>query len=524
MMLLSLSLSGKFPFPAEKCARRYINNSLILVVVEVSYVGRVFPDGFLWGTAMAAFQVEMGLGEVDSNSDWYVWAHDEENIKKGLVSGDGPEDGPGFWELFRDDLRLACEGLGNNAVRLSFDWSRIFPEQTRDVPVKVRFDSYGNVCGVDVPLDSIRLLEDRAYQPSVQRYREILTECRRLDLTFLLTLYHWPLPLWIHDPIACRDDFAHAVRRGWVDQTTVVEFAKYAAYVAKTFGDLVDLYATLNEPMVVSGAGYLWKGSGFPPGLSGFGLFVEVSKNLAIAHGIAYEQVKKWDRASCSAYGPAYVGVVHNPQYYEPFNKDSREDVRAARFVEYEWNEWILNMILKGDYDLNLNMRIEKDEQRPSLVKGCDFIGVNYYSRNRIRAVKSKRPSFPGFEMVPCTENCTDMGWEIYPQGMRYVTNWVYNRYRRPIMITENGIADAKDEKRSDYLLRHLEEIHKAITEDNVPIKGYFHWSLLDNFEWARGFKMRFGLYRVNNETKKRTLTKAVPVYKQIATTNTLPG
>jgi len=485
-------------------------------------MGKVFPDGFLWGNAMAAFQVEMGLGEIDSKSDWYIWAHDKENVKNSLVSGDCPENGPGFWELFRDDLKLAKEGLGGNSVRLSFDWSRIFPEQTRDIPVTVGFDSFGNVCDVGIPADSVRLLDERAYQPSVQRYREILTECRRLGLTVLLTLYHWPLPLWVHDPIACRDDFGHAVRRGWVDQTTIVEFAKYSAYAAKTFGDLVDLYATLNEPMVVSGAGYLSKDSGFPPGLSDLSSFVEVSKNLAIAHGIAYELVKKWDTSSCSAYGPAYVGVVHNPQYYEAFDKDSKDDVRTARFVEYIQNEWMLNMILKGDYDLNLNMTIEKDEQRPSLVKGCDFIGVNYYMRNRIRAAPSAILGFPGYETVPCTENCTDMGWEIYPQGMRYELNWAYNLYRRPLMVTENGIADAKDEKRSSYLLSHLGEIHKAIAEDGVPVKGYFHWSLLDNFEWARGFKMRFGLYRVNYETKERKPTKAVPVYKQIATTNML--
>lgn len=476
----------------------------------------VFPDGFLWGSAMSAFQVEMGLGEVDSRSDWYVWVHDEENIKNGLVSGDRPEDGPGFWELFRDDLRRAREGLGNNAIRLSFDWSRIFPEQTRDVPVKVRFDGFGDICEVDVPAESMRILEERAYQPSVKRYREILTECRKLGLTVLLTLYHWPLPLWIHDPIACRDNIAHAVKRGWVDQTTIIEFAKYVAYVAKTFGDLVDLYATLNEPMVVSSAGYLWKGSGFPPGLSDVKLFVEVSKNLAIAHGIAYEQVKKWDKVSCSPYGPAYVGIVHCPQYYEPFDRASKDDIKAARFVEYFQNEWILNMVLKGDYDLNLNMLIEDNEQRPNLVKGCDFIGINYYSRSRIKASESE----PGFEVVPCTENCSDMGWEIYPQGIRYVLNWAYKFCRRPLMVTENGIADAKDEKRSEFLLSHLREIHKAITEDGVPVKGYFHWSLIDNFEWAKGFKMRFGLYRVNYETKERTPTKTVPIYREIAATN----
>ncbi|MFQ6095197.1 MAG: family 1 glycosylhydrolase [Candidatus Bathyarchaeia archaeon] len=484
---------------------------------------RIFPEGFLWGTATAAIQVEMGRGEIDPNSDWFVWAHDEDNIRNGLVSGDLPENGPGFWELYRKDLRLARDGLGNNAFRFSIDWSRIFPTPTWDVPVEISFGTHGDICCVEVPDESMQLLANRAYEPSVRRYREILTECRKLGLTVLLTLYHWPLPLWLHDPIACRDDVVHAVKRGWVDQSTVVEFAKYAAYIARTFGDLVDIYATMNEPMVVSGAGYLNRRSGFPPGLSNLDLFVKVSKNLAVAHGIAYEQVKKWDKVSCSAYGPTYVGIVHNPQYYEPYDKDSKEDARAARFVEYRQNEWFLNMVLKGDFDLNLDMVIDPDEQHPSMVKGCDFIGVNYYMRNRIRAAKSKIPGLPGFESVPCTENCTDMGWEIYSPGMRYELNWVYDRFRRPLMVTENGIADAKDEKRSDYLLKHLEEIYKAITEDEVPVKGYFHWSLTDNFEWARGFKMRFGIYGVNYETKERTPTKAVPVYKQIATTNKLP-
>jgi len=485
---------------------------------------RAFPDGFLWGTAIAAIQVEMGRGEVDSNSDWYVWAHDETNIKLGLVSGDKPENGSGFWELYPNDLKLAKEGLGNNAIRLSIDWSRIFPNPTWDAPATVSFDCHGNIQSVNISKESMRLLEEKAYQPSVRRYREILTECRRLGLTVMLTLYHWPLPLWLHDPIACRDDLAHASRRGWVDQKAIVEFAKYSAYVAKIFGDLVDIYATINEPMVVSGAGYLLKGSGFPPGLSDLGLFVEVSKNLAIAHGISYEQVKKWDMVSCSAYGPAYVGLVHNPQYYEAFDKNSESDIKAAKFVEYVQNEWILNMVLKGDYNLNLNMMVEKDEQNPDLAKGCDFLGVNYYFRSRIKSTpESTIPGFPGFETVPCTENCTDMGWEIYPAGIRYALNWTYEKFRRTVMVTENGIADSKDEKRTNYLLNHLGEVHKAIDLDGVPVKGYFYWSLIDNFEWARGFNMKFGIYGTNFDTKERLLTKAVPIYKQIATTNMLP-
>lgn len=484
---------------------------------------KVFPDGFLWGAAMAAFQVEMGRGEIDPNSDWFVWVHDEDNIKKGLVSGDLPENGPGFWELYAGDLRLAREVLGSNAVRLSMDWSRIFPDSTTDVPVRVTCDAQGNLSGVDVSQEGIHLLTEKANKGAVKRYRDILGEARRLGLTTMLTLYHWPLPTWVHDTIACRDDILHATRRGWIDQMTIIEFAKYASFVAKTFGDLVDLYATLNEPRVVSGLGYLIPNTGFPPGVVDLDLFLRASKNLAIAHGIAYEQVKKWDKVSISKFGPASVGLVYDLQYFVPNDAGNNKDVRVTKFYDYLWNEWFLNAVFRGDYDVNLNRVVEADEHLPHLVKGCDYLGVNHYSRSKLRFVERGGDPRFNFETVPCQENCTDMGWEIYPPGIRHVVNWAYERYRRPIMITENGMADAKDERRRDYLLGYLQELHKAITEDGVPVKGYFHWSLLDNYEWAKGFKMRFGLFKVNYKTKERTPTRAVPLYKEIATTNSLP-
>ena len=486
-----------------------------------------FPDEFLWGTAIAAFQVEMGRGEVDPNTDWFVWAHDKRNIERGLVSGDLPENGPGFWELYPNDLRLAREQLGNNAIRLSMDWSRIFPSPTTDVPVNAAFDSRGNVSGVNVSREIMRALEEKANETAVRKYREILEEARRLGLTPMLTLYHWPLPIWIHDPIACRDDILHATRRGWVDQTTIIEFAKYAAFVAKTFGDLVDLYATMNEPRVVSGAGYLstTTASGFPPGIEDPNLFITATKNLAMAHGIAYEQVKKWDKVSTSKFGPAFVGLVYDLQYFAPYDEKNKDDVNAAKFYEYIWNEWFLNAVMKGDYDINVNGAIEKDEQFPHLAKGCDYIGVNHYFRAKVKFVeRGKHPLF-NIEMVPCQDKdkCTDMGWEIYPPGIRYAVKWCYEKYRRPIMITENGIADAKDEKRRSYLTQYLQELYKAITEDGVPVKGYFHWSLIDNYEWTNGFKMRFGLFKVDYETKKRTPTNTVPFYREVGTTNSLP-
>lgn len=122
-----------------------------------------------------------------------------------------------------------------------------------------------------------------------------------------------------------------------------------------------------------------------------------------------------------------------------------------------------------------------------------------------------------------CTGDCSDFGWEVYPSGLRYVLDWAYKRYRRPIYVTENGIADAKDLMRERYLVEHLKQIHDAIDEDGVPVRGYFHWSLINNYEWSDGYKMQFGLFKVDMETKNRTPTKTVSTYREIATRNTLP-
>jgi len=481
-----------------------------------------FPDGFLWGTAISAFQVEMGRGEPSAGSDWYMWVHDEENIASGRVSGDLPEDGPGFWTLYAEDLRRAREELGNNAVRLSIDWSRIFPMSTQPVEVEVERDGRGNIARVDVDEEAMQRLRELADGSAVRRYRQMLSEARRLGLTVMLTLYHWPLPLWLHDPIACRDGVEAAARRGWLDQGTVVEFAKYAAFAADALGDLVDLYATINEPRIVSEHGYLSERGEFPPGLNDPKLFLAAMKNLSIAHGVAYEQVKRWDRASSTGLRTATVGVVVVLQYYEPDNPADERDVAAARFVEYMFNEWYLNSALRGDYDMNLDGVIQPEEQLPHLVKGCDFIGLNYYTRWRVRHVEGEGDPRFNFVFAPCSGDCSDFGWEIYPQGLRHVLNWAFKRFRRPIYVTENGIADARDVMRECYLVDHLEQLHGAI-EDGVPVRGYFHWSLIDNFEWADGYRMRFGLFKVDMETKERTPTKAAPIYREIATENRLP-
>lgn len=190
--------------------------------------------------------------------------------------------------------------------------------------------------------------------------------------------------------------------------------------------------------------------------------------------------------------------------------------------TQSEWYAWFLNSILHGDYDMNTDMVIQPEEHLPHMVKGCDFLGLNYYTMWRIRHAEKGFGSGFDFEFAPYTVGCTDTGYEVYPQGLRYIIDLVYRRCRRPIYVTENGVADAEDTKRERYLVDHLVQVHAAIEEDGVPVRGYFHWSLIDNLEWADGYKMRFGLFRVDQETKERTPTRAVPRYREIAARNGL--
>ena len=188
---------------------------------------RKFPAGFLWGTAISSFQAEMGRGEPSDKTDWWAWVHDPGNISDGIVSGDEPIYGPGFWELYADDFRMLKEELNNNAFRLSIDWGRLFPEPTNDIFVPVKLDRHGHVYDVEISRDVIQELDNRVVQSSVKRYREIFAEAKKQGITLMLTLFHWPIPLWLHDPIKCKNDLENAEKRGWLDNKTVIEFTKF---------------------------------------------------------------------------------------------------------------------------------------------------------------------------------------------------------------------------------------------------------------------------------------------------------
>jgi beta-galactosidase len=468
-----------------------------------------FPNGFLWGTAISAFQTEGGVSkEADfPGIDWYPWTHSPEMISKKLVSGDLPENGDGFWDLYEEDMKRAVD-LGTNSIRLSVEWGKIFRESTESVEAKVRRNSGGDVFAVDVDDVCFAGLSKIAHWDTVEHYRKMLAWAKRLGLKVLLTISHFSLPLWIHDPLACHHDLQTASRKGWLDQKTVVEFGKYADFAGRVFSEHVDIWETINEPEVVAAEGYLSRG--FPPALSDPQLAFRAERNMAFAHSVGYRNLKKH-----SPDKPVGIAIARNARV--PADDDPRSR-KVAEYATYVTTEWILNALIYGAFDNDFDMVAEEHAEGMS---GSDYLGLDYYNRIRVRHSEEKDRMGLHMETLPCVD-CTDFHWDIYPEGIRSVSRWMHEKYRLPIYILENGLADSKDEKRARYIRAHLKELADAINIDGVPIKGYYHWSLLGNFEWGEGYSMRFGLYAVDFETKAREKRKSAEVFEQVCKTGEL--
>ncbi|MFN8174216.1 MAG: glycoside hydrolase family 1 protein [Solirubrobacteraceae bacterium] len=502
-----------------------------------------FPRGFLWGTANAGFQYEAGgsPSNADRGSDWWAWSHDPANIAKRWVTGDRVERSAGHWRVWRTDLDLARRGLGSNAYRTGIEWSRIFPRSTAGVRT-----------GTRITLADLRRLDRLADHRALAHYRAELAGIRARGMRTFLTLDHFTLPRWIHDPIATRDALARlptpntpppALRRGgWLDPATVTEFRKYAAYLAWKLGDLVDWWTPLNEPLVVATNGYVNVPGAFagyfPPGAFNYAAVMRVLRNLIEANRAAYDAVHAWDRRSSVRGGPrARVGLVQNMIAFTPADPRSAADQAATRNADYLFNRLFPNAAIRGWDDRNADGVITPDERRRDWRGKADFLGVNYYTRGRVKALGAPlTPLIPVLDFLPttsyrwkgnpsgapCPTTCTQFGWEIYPQGLFDVLRTA-GSYRLPVYITENGIADSTDSQRPSYLVRHLLEIRRAIRA-GVPVKGYFHWSLVDNFEWSSGFYPRFGLYRFDPRTLRRTPRPSARLVARIYRENAIPA
>jgi beta-galactosidase len=470
-----------------------------------------FPEGFLFGTATAGFQIEMGCptlpaGECnDPNSDWFQWVSDPELIAEAgnFLSGEPITNSPGSFELFAEDSRLAAEFLGANAQRMGVEWSRLFPVE----PVGA------------ATVDELAAFADAG---AVAHYHAVFQDLRQKGLSPLITLNHYTLPLWLHDGKACHRDIAGCTRRGWLDRDRILaEIALYAGFVGREFGGEIDRWATLNEPTAVILSGYMIPGEDRtnPPGVSNPALAKQVLVTMIEAHARMYDAVHAEDLADADGDGvAAEVGLVHNLADMLPSNPNSEADVLGAEHADYIFNRVFLNGTILGQLDPDLDG--VPDAPRADLAGRMDYLGVNYYTQGIITGLGGPLiPDIPLFDFIP------EIPFDNFPQGL-YDVMMLASEYGRPIIITENGTTDVEGDRAGpEFFVPHLEALLAAI-RDGADVRGYLYWSLLDNYEWNHGTSFRFGLFAVDPQDplKRRTPKRGAAVFREIARFGGLPS
>jgi beta-glucosidase len=424
-----------------------------------------FPAGFRWGCATAAHQVEGS----NTNNDWHAWEA-AGNVFAGQTAGKACD----WWASAESDLKTAS-AMGQNAHRMSVEWSRIEPSE-----------------GV----------WDTA---AIDRYRAILQCMRDNGLEPMITLHHFTTPIWLTD------------RGGWENAAIIPYFERFAEKMALTLGDYCDMWITLNEPVGYAFLGWHWgvprddtqPQSTFPPGKHDLRLTFRVIENLFRGHAAAYRVLHR-------LLPGAQVGVGHNMPYIVPNNSHSLLD-RIAAFQPRRVLTW-------GGLEATENGRIPRiigSRYVEELCNTTDFIGVQYYQRLAVAFDASSPNTLFSRRAIEADSQLSDLGHsEIHPEGLYQLLRQTA-RYGKPIYITENGVADADDRYRPSFLVDHLREVWRAI-QDGVPVKGYYHWSLTDNFEWAEGWNLRFGLIEVDPLTQERTMRPSGRLYSEICTANAL--
>ena len=421
----------------------------------------VFPEGFLWGAATSAHQVEGN----NTNNHWWAWEQEGGHIHDGSVSGRACD----HYNLYETDFELARE-LGHTVHRFSIEWSRIEPR------------------------------EGKWNEKEIEHYRKVIQALLDRDIIPMVTLHHFTNPIWLQE------------KGGWLNPQSVELFERYTRVVVETMGDLIPFYNTINEPMMVAVLGYLL--GMHPPCHTDFDEFFTVGRHLLMAHGKCYRAIHETVRDKGFSIKPQ-VGIVKQIPYFAPLNPDSDADVEQAKLMDDTINRWYLEGIHTGI----LAPPFGKGEELDYLKDSWDFIGVNWYTR----ILATPMPEAPEeasqtLSIAPEGAETTDMGWEVYPEGF-YHSLMSVKKYKKPVYVTENGIATLDDTQRCRYILRHLYQLHRAI-KDGLDVRGYMYWSLIDNFEWAEGFAKRFGLIEVNYDTMERTPRPSAYLYRNIIKSN----
>jgi beta-glucosidase len=435
-----------------------------------------FPNGFLWGTATAAYQIE-GAVEEDGRgaSIWDAFCDRPGAIwqgQSGRIACD-------HYHRWKSDLDL-MKRLGISAYRFSVAWPRIFPEGT----------GAPNEQGLDF-------------------YDRLVDGLRRRGIEPMLTLYHWDLPLALER------------KGGWRNRDTARAFGAYAEAVARRLGDRVRLWVTFNEMPCIIHLGHR-EGSHAPGAKEPEKVVRQLTHHLLVAHGLGVQAVR------AAAPKPVHVGLVHVPHIAQPFT-ERREDVDFARRVFEEQNAWLLDPVFRARYPVAERRRLGKDA--PTAAPGdwkiisqpVDFLGINVYGAVEIaRADLGRRPFEKHYPM-------TDMNTPLTDESIYWACRFTRELYNPAAMyITENGRSEwddvnadgqVEDYARVEYLKSYLKGVHRAIRE-KLPVRGYFVWSLLDNFEWAYGYSKRFGIVFVNFDTQERNPKASAEWYAEAIRAN----
>ncbi|MEM0136309.1 MAG: beta-galactosidase BgaS [Thermoplasmatales archaeon] len=472
----------------------------------------MLPKDFKFGFSEAGFQFEMGISEPDTNTDWYSWSHDAYNITHKIVSGDLPENGAGYWDLYEKDHENAKK-IGMNAGRIGIEWSRIFPSSTEGINVHTQLEN-GDLTYVEISGQDIEKLDKLANKKNVEHYFKLFSDFKSKNNFLIINLYHWSTPLWINDPSKRDIEKDNAIGNNF-NTRSIIEFSKFAAYVAWKFGDFADRWATMNEPNIVFG---MQSSNDTSPDSVAIR-----EKYFTEAHARAYDAIK--------LYSNKPVGVIYangDIQFKNPEDKDLVQKVEYG--ARYSFFDAIKNGNLKWYVDSAERKGIKAGSERREDMKGkLDWVGVNYYSRDVLKREDDRWISLPGYG-YSCDSmgksidgrSVSETGWEVYPEGLYNVIMSYSKNVGVPMIISENGIADDNDILRPRYLVSHIKNMERAM-KDGAKVEGYFHWALTDNFEWASGFSKKFGLMKVDFETKKRYFRPSALVFKEIATNREIP-
>jgi beta-glucosidase len=438
-----------------------------------------FKKDFIFGTATASYQIE-GASDEDGRapSIWDLFSKTPGKTYMGHT-GDIACD---HYHRYKEDIKL-MEKIGTDAYRFSVSWSRVFPEKGRYNPKGMDF------------------------------YKRLIDELSKSNIRPVITIYHWDLPLWAYN------------MGGWLNRDSIKLFEEYSSKLFKELNESVGLWITHNEPLCASFFGY-HEGI-HAPGHKNLREAVTAAHHILMSHGSAVRNFRRLKFKNSA------IGITLNliPSYSAA---DTKEDKKAASVFDGQYNRWFLDPIFKADYPEDMKEVFEKligdfdfikDGDIEKISVKNDFLGVNYYSRELI---KYSPVSELEYEKTHGNFKRTEMDWEIVPQALYSLILRLRKEYTDlPIYITENGAAfkdrvskDGKvhDGKRIDYIRKHLKKI-AALNREGADIRGYFLWSLIDNFEWGHGYSKRFGIIYLDYKTQDRILKDSALWYKDLIKT-----